>query len=97
MKEYFKKYSLEDARTKFALDTKMLQSVKTNFFSDKEYSKDLWQCEAGCGRVDSARHVMVCPGYEELRTNRNMEDSLDTVHFFQDVMKLRMNLTDYSK
>ena len=75
----------------------MLESIKTNFSSDKVFSNDLWQCEAGCGRVDSARHVMVCPGYKELRVNRDMNSTLDTVHFFQDVIKLRMNITNYDQ
>ena len=95
MKKYFKKYLLKDARTKFALDCKMLRTVKSNFSSDKEYRDELWECEAGCGRVDTIRHVQVCPGYEALRMNRNMNDSLDVVHYFQDVLELRMGVSKY--
>ena len=95
MKKYFKEYSLDDARTKFALDNRMFRSVKSDFSSDPEFTNDLWQCEAGCGRVDTISHVQVCPGYEKLRVNRNLEDSLELVHYFQDVLDLRMGLEKY--
>ena len=49
MKQYFKDYTLKDARTKFALETKMLETVKTHFSSDNEFSDDLWQFEAHHG------------------------------------------------
>ena len=45
--------------------------------------------------MDSIRHVQVCPGYQELRVNRNMGDSLDVVPFFKDVLDLRMGLEKY--
>ena len=95
MKKYFKMYSLKDARTKFAVDCKMLQTIKSNLSSDKEYRDELWQCEAGCGRVDTIRHVQVCPGYEALRYNRDMDDSLDVVHYLQDVLELRMGINKF--
>ena len=95
MKEYFRKYFLRDARTKFAMDCKMLITVKSHFSSDKEFSDDLWECEAGCGRVDSVRHIKVCPGYEDLRMNRDLDNTLDTVHYFQDVIELRMGVSKY--
>ena len=95
MKEYFKIYFLRDARTKFAMDCKMLVSVKSHFSSDKEFSDELWECEAGCGKIDSVRHITLCPGYEDLRTNRGMNDSLDQVHYFQDVLELRMGVSKY--
>ena len=95
MKPYFKYFSLCDARTKFAIDTKMLKTIKTHFSSDREYTEDLWQCEAGCGRIDSIRHVEVCPGYEEFRVNRDLEDTYDYVHYFQDVLQFRMGVNEF--
>ena len=95
MKDYFKQFFLKDARTKFAIDCKMLVSVKSHFSSDKGFSDELWECEAGCGRVDSVRHITVCPGYEDLRTNRDLDNSLDQVHYFQDVIELRMGVDKY--
>ena len=95
MKQYFKYFTLNDARTKFAIDTKMLKTVKSHFSSDREFAEELWQCEAGCGRIDSIRHIEVCPGYEELRVNRDLEDSYDYVHYFQDVLQFSMGVNEY--
>ena len=95
MKPYFKNFTLKDARMKFAIDSKMLETVKSNFSSDKEYADKLWQCEAGCGRIDSIRHIEVCPGYEEFRNNRDLEDSSDYVHYFQDVLQFRMGVKEF--
>ena len=60
-----------------------------------EYAADLWGCEAGCGRVESLRHIQVCPGYAELWNNRSKDDTLDTIHYLQDVVMIRMGLTKY--
>ena len=95
MKTYFYQYSLADARTKFAVDTEMLSSVKMFYSSDPEYAADLWGCEAGCGRVESLRHIQVCPGYAELWTNRSKDDTLDNIHYLQDVVMIRMGLNKY--
>ena len=95
MKKYFQEYTLEDARTKFAVDTEMLRSVKMLFSSDPEFAADLWSCEAGCGRVESLRHIQVCPGYAEHWDNRSKDNTLDTIHYLQDVVMARMGLTDY--
>ena len=94
MKTYFHEYSLADARTKFAVDTEML-AVKMSYSSNPEYAADLWGCEAGCGRVESLRHIQVCPGYAELWTNRSKDDTLDNIHYLQDVVMIRMGLNKY--
>ena len=93
IKRYFHEYSLEDARTKFSVDNQMF-TVKMCYSSDPEFTADLWVCEAGCGRVESLRHIQVCPGYAELWVNRSKEDTLDTIHYLQDVVKIRMGLNN---
>ena len=96
MKKYFCDYSLDDARTKFAMDTEMLRSVKMFYSSNPMFAANLWSCEAGCGRVDSLRHIQVCPGYSMYWENRSRDDTLDTVHYLQDVVNHRMGLTKYA-
>ena len=87
-KQYFYDLTLEKARIKFALETNMLKGVKINFSSDPKYESDLWQCNF-CLRIDSIRHIKICPYFEEQRIDRNLNDDNDLISYFQEVMMIR--------
>ena len=89
MREYFKLYTLKDARTKFAMDTKMLPSVKSHFPSEKCFMDNLLKCEK-CERIDTISHIKICPGYENLREGKDMDQEINVIHYFQEVLKSRM-------
>ena len=42
MKEYFYTMKLNDVRTKFAIDNKMVNTIKSDFPSDPTYFDQLW-------------------------------------------------------
>ena len=89
-KPYFHELNLTQARVKFAIDTKMLKTVKSHYPSEKRYEDDMWECEH-CSRVDSIRHLMVCPYFEELRVNKNLHsNSEDIVTYFQQIVNIRL-------
>ena len=75
-----------------------------NFASDPEYTSKLWSCQ-GCaedkavydkveGNRDTQAHVMVCPGYADLRENKDLHDDKDLVKYFQLVIKQRTDSED---
>ena len=88
MKEYFNYMKLGDVRTKFAIDNRMVKTVKSDFPSDPTYTDELWQCEE-CTRIDSIRHIKICPGYEELRADKDLRKDSDLVLYFQEVLAKR--------
>ena len=79
----------------------MTPTVKMNFPSDEEFASQLWSC-SGCGNSDlgyelaasrdTQQHIMLCPGYEELRENKNSEDDRDLVKYFSQVIIRRQDL-----
>ena len=81
--------TLEKARLKFSIDTQMLKGVKVNFSSEPKYEDKLWQCEF-CLRVDSTRHIKICPFFKEQRADKNLNDDNDLISYFQEVMMIRM-------
>ena len=89
-KKYMYEMSLSQVRTKFAIDTNMLRTVKSLFPSDQKFSDDLWRCDQ-CSRIDSIRHLTRCPYFSELRENKNLQSNEeDLVTYFQEVVQIRM-------
>ena len=71
------------------MDTNMLRGIKANFSSDPQNEADLWVCNF-CQRVQSTRHIKVCPYFEKERMNRDLNDVKDLVAYYKDVMTIRM-------
>ena len=77
----------------------MTPTVRMNFPSDAEFANQLWTC-SGCysgktggevvGCRDTQAHIMVCPGYAELRQDKNLEDDRDLVNYFALIIKKRL-------
>ena len=89
-KAYFHELNLSQARIMFAIDTKMLKTIKSHYPSHKDYEDDLWECEH-CSRVDSIRHLTRCPAFEELRAGKNLHSNTeDIVAYFQEILNIRL-------
>ena len=43
------------------------------------------------GSRDTQCHVMVCPGYQEFRENRDLSQDKDIVEYFKKVIKHRLD------
>ena len=92
-KEYLKTMRMSNARLRFRIRTKMVQNVAFNFSSDPQFVNRLWRC-VHCGCMDSISHVLNCEGYKYLREGKDMEDDLDLVNYFRNVISLRDKTSD---
>ena len=88
VKPYMKNLHLSEARDKFRLRSFMTRTVKTNFSSDKKYMAELWSCWH-CPDIDSQAHIRVCPEYQKLRDNKDLDNDHDLVNYFREVIKMR--------
>ena len=84
---YMMKKSLADSRLIFRLRTEMVD-VKDNMRN--KYNGTRVNCEAcDLEAAESQVHVMVCPGYAELRAGKDMQKDVDLVSYFREVLLLR--------
>ena len=97
VKPYFSSLYSTDARLRFKIDCGMTPTIKMNFQSDQQHVRDLWTCP-GCsepgdvmGSRDTQRHVMVCPGYQEFREDKDLSQDKDIVDYFKQVIKHRLD------
>ena len=97
IKPYLSNLKLADARLRFKINCEMTPTVKMNFQSDVEYTHDMWACP-GCstsgdvlGCRDTQRHIMVCPGYDSFRQDKDLSQDKDIVQYFQEVIKHRLD------
>ena len=72
----------------------MTPTVKMNFQSDKQFSRNLWACDncainRDIGVRDSQTHILICPGLENLREGLDLSEDKDLVDYFQAVIKQR--------
>ena len=88
LKDYFKDMKLEDCRIMFGLKSKMTKSVKTHFFSDPIFAKDLWTCQH-CQKIDSIEHIKICPFYADLREQYDVACDFQLTQYFKGVLELR--------
>ena len=101
-----KTLNIAQARLWFKLKTSMTPTVRMNFPSDVEFSDQLWTC-TGCsdfpdrlggviGRRDTQTHIMpmVCPGYDDLRQDINLDEDRDLVNYLSMVLKIRLQTDD---
>ena len=88
VKPYMEQLHLSEARDKFRLRSFMTRTVKTNFPSHKQYKAELWSCWH-CPDIDSQAHIRVCPEYQKLRDNKDLDNDHDLVKYFREVIKMR--------
>ena len=65
--------------------------VAGNYPGHKRYLATGWQCQACMGQVreDQDHLLTTCPGYADLRQDKDMETDQDLVEFFTKVMARR--------
>ena len=86
-KDYMKQKCLADTRMIFRLRTEMV-NVKDNMRN--KYKGSSVNCDACNLKVaESQIHVMVCPGYEDIRVGKDMMKDRDLVNYFREVLMLR--------
>ena len=82
------------ARLRFKLPSSMVPTVKLHFSNNDQYRRDNYQCW-DCSFVDSSEHIMkTCGAYEEFRKGKNLDNDLDLVNFFHQVIEKRLNSED---
>ena len=92
IKDYIRKMTLRNARTKFRIRSQMLD-VKMNKKSDRSNADNLWRCDF-CRSLDSQSHIMWCPAFVSLREGKNLHDDDDLISYVQQVMKIRSQWTE---
>ena len=92
IKEYLFNMNLEDARTNFRIRSKMIRTIKMNQKTNPVFARQLWACDA-CGNIDTQSHIMWCPEYRTLREDLDINNDLDLVKYFQQVVKARESTT----
>ena len=104
LQPYLETLSIPDARLKFKLKTGMTPTVRMNFPSDTDFARKLWTCP-GCsddkaeyatveGMRDTQAHILSCPGYEDLREDKDLSSDKDLVGYFRLVMNRRLDTVD---
>ena len=98
LRPYVTNLNISEARMKFKINACMTPTIQMNFPSDVEFASNLWTC-SGCagsdmgdevvGCRDTQQHVMICPGYAQLREDKNLDNDRDLVHYFAQVIKNR--------
>ena len=74
------------------------------FSSDNEFASMLWTCpgctedKAGYDKVEGLRdtqaQILICPGYSELRENKDLATDKDRVGYFRLVIQKRLETAD---
>ena len=67
-KPYFAELRMDQARTKFKIQTKMIKNIKLNYKNDPRDMKALWKCSE-CSFLDRQDHILWCESYKSLRKN----------------------------
>ena len=87
-KSYIETLNIHDARTKFALRSKMLNTVKMNFKGVRQYAESKWLCDQ-CKEPDTQEHLLTCVGYSILKIGRDLSKDKEQVEFYRQIVKLR--------
>ena len=88
MKPYMTKLNMHAARTKFAIRTKMVKTVKLNYKNDPCNKRSMWQCD-DCSSIDSQEHILWCPAYSLFRLEKDLDSDKDLTRYFQQVLQFR--------
>ena len=92
VKGYMKGKSIESTRMAFKIRCEMVDEIKGNF-KDKykrNGGEEALQCQdCDCGQVQTQSHCLVCPGWEDIRTDLKLDQIDDLVKFFQRLLAER--------
>ena len=72
----------------------MIKEAKLNFPNDPKFKSQGFQCDF-CPSISSQNHIKVCEEYEHLREGKDLENDLDMIQYFVDVIKFRQEVEDF--
>ena len=90
-KEYLENYNITEARIKFSQRSGMFP-CKINYRSDPSFKDELWTCDSCESAIDTMSHVMICPAYQQLREEKDINSDKDMVEYLVSVARIRSNL-----
>ena len=96
MSKYFFTLNLADCRMMMRHNLSMIPKIQANFKNNKMYKKLNYQC-IDClsigikDKTDTQQHLLSedCVANKHLRNGRDLENPLDVVSFFRDLIKER--------
>ena len=83
--------TVEDARIKFKLRTKML-NTKFNYKNEPAYRAALWLCHSCQSSIETQSHILWCPAYAELREGKDINSDKDLIEYIKNVLEFRDKL-----
>ena len=90
-KDYFNELNLAQSRLKYRERSRTLSTCRFDYSSDQANIKALYQC-FHCSQIDiGGSHWRVCEGYSRFRMNKNLENDVDLVTYFKQIIELRKN------
>ena len=94
LQAYLKTLNITQARLRFKLKTSMTPTVRMNRWTCTGCSDVPDRSGGVIGRRDTQTHIMVCPGYDDLRQDMNLDEDRDLVKYFSMVIKRRLDTDD---
>ena len=65
---------------------------KMNYQNDPVFKEQCWTCDSCQSAIDDMAQVMVCPAYQPLRQEKNMNFESDILEYMVEVSKIRAKL-----
>ena len=94
VKSYLKELIPSYARVKFRQRYFMIKEAKLNFPNDPTYKSQGFQCDF-CQSISSQNHIKVCKEFENFREGKNLEEDMDLIQYFVDVIQYRQEVKDF--
>ena len=85
LQDYFNDKSLENARMKFKIRSKMLQNIPGNFKNKYKFKENGLKCNL-CPNEMTQNHCKICPERSEARNNLDMDNLDDLVIYFKNIL-----------
>ena len=92
VKPYVKNLTVPEARNIFKMRSSMMMNVKMNYMSDAKNVASMWLCNSCRTSIDSMGHVLWCPSYQHLRSDKDMKDDKDLASYLHSVILIREKL-----
>ena len=95
-KSYLDNLNLSDARKRLKIRAMMVDCVKFNFQSDPTFTSQNWKCS--CDEENSPiqpqKHLEICPKYEDLRNEFDLNSDEGLVNYFDAILLRRQEEED---
>ena len=90
-KPYLEHKNVTEARVKFAQRSSMFP-CKTHYMSDPSFREELFVCDSCESAIDTMSHVMICPAYQQLREEKDINSDKDMLEYLVAVSRIWCNL-----